>query len=393
MISMKTICSKKLLSVFLAFLIGFSFFFHSNTVTHADESAKLQDLARLIEEYTSKIQSLQAEANTLSNQIAQFDAKIILTETKIQQTQEQINLLGGRIEQLDVSMQKLGEAFTTRVVETYKIARFGDPIINMATATNVEQALSRYHYLQKIQAADQELLAKLRNAQTTYIDQRDSLEELEEVLGVQKKELDVQKSAKAQLLSVTKNNEKNYQSLLAATRSEYEAIQSIIAGYGDETEAGQVSAGDRIASVIQGPSCNSSGAHLHLIVTQGNSTRNPFEFLKSGISFQNCSGAGSCGEGDPFNPSGSWEWPLSSPITFTQGYGATWATKNTWVGRIYSFHNGIDINNSSDPTVKAVQSGTLYRGSFTGSSGCRLRYVRVDHTDSDIETYYLHINY
>jgi peptidoglycan hydrolase CwlO-like protein len=391
---MKSYCLK-LFSLFFIGLLGLGIFLHLNSpsAVDANEADKLQELARRIEEYAAKIESLQAQAGTLSNQIAQFDAKINLTEAKIQQTQEQILLLGGRIDQLDVSMQKLGEAFTSRVVETYKIARYGDSIVDLATSLNVEDALSRYHYLQKIQAADQELLAKLRNAQTVYIEQKSDLEELEQVLGAQKEELDSQKVAKAHLLNVTKNDEKNYQNLLAAARSEYEAIQSIIAGYGEETEAGQVNTGDRIATVIQGPSCNSSGAHLHLIVREGNSTRNPFEFLKPGIGHENCSGPG-CGEGgDPFNPSGTWEWPLSGPIKYSQGYGATWATRNTWVGRIYSFHNGIDINNSADPTVKAVQPGTLYRGSFTGSSGCRLRYVRVDHADSELETFYLHINY
>lgn len=388
---MKKYCLSILLLAIVGFL-GMSFHLSQSLPVAAQESDKLEELAKKIEEYTAKVQTLQAQASTLSNQIAQFDAKINLTEAKIQQTQEQILLLGGRIDQLDDSMHKLGQAFTTRVVETYKIARFGGSVIDLATAPNVEQALSRYHYLQKIQAADQELLAKLRNAQTVYIEQKGDLEELENVLGVQKEELDYQKSAKAQLLTVTKNDEKNYQNLLASSKAEYEAIQSIIAGYGDETEAGEVSAGDRIASVIQGPSCNSSGAHLHLIVREGSSTRNPFQYLKPGVSHENCSGP-SCGNGgDPFNPSGSWDWPLNGTIKFSQGYGATWATLNSWVGRIYSFHNGIDIN-SSDPTVKAVQSGTLYRGSFTGANGCRLRYVRVDHQDSEIDTFYLHINY
>lgn len=384
----------KLLLVAFASLLSLNLILRVSLPVSAQESVgELNELARKIQEYSAKVQQLQAQANTLANQIGQFDAKINLTEAQIQQTQEQIMLLGGRIDQLDVSMQRLGEAFANRVVETYKIARYGDSVVYMATAPNVEDAISRYHYLQKIQAADQELLAKLRNAQTTYLDQKDDLEELQQVLGVQKEELNSQKAAKAHLLSVTKNDEKSYQSLLSSARAEYEAIQAIIAGYGDEAEVGPVNTGDRIASVIQGPSCNSSGAHLHFIVREGGSTRNPFNYLKPGISYQNCSGPGGCNEGDPFNPSGSWEWPLEGPITYSQGYGATWATQNTWVRNIYSFHNGIDINNPANPTVKAVQPGTLYRGSFTGSNGCRLRYVRVDHKDSNLETLYLHINY
>jgi len=376
----------------LVTLLGFGIILTTQNPVIADETSSLQELANKITEYTNKLNELKAQSNTLSNQIAQYNAKINLTETKILQTQEQIILLGGRIDQLDTSMQKLEEAFTSRVVETYKIARYGDSVIDLAAASNIEDALSRYHYLQKIQAADRELLTKLRDAQNTYLDQKTDLEELGQVLSAQKEELDLQKSAKSTLLTVTKNDEQSYQNLLASAKAEYEAIQSIVAGYGEESEVGQINAGDRIASVIQGPSCNSSGGHLHLIVRDNGSTSNPFNYLKPGVSYENCSGS-SCGNGgDAFNPTGSWEWPLNGTIAFTQGYGATWATSNTWVGQIYSFHNGIDIY-SSDPTVKAVQPGTLYRGSFTGANGCRLRYVRVDHKDSSLETFYLHINY
>ena len=146
-----------------------------------------------------------------------------------------------------------------------------------------------------------------------------------------------------------------------------------------------------IASVRQGSFCNSSGSHLHFTVAQKGIALNPFNYLK-GIDHDNCSGSGKCSEGDPFNPSGNWEWPLSPKIRMNQGFGSTWAVRNTWVGQIYSLHNGIDIIGSSS-TVKAVTDGTLFRGSYGGSGGCRLRYVRVEHKDSDLETYYLHVNY
>jgi len=166
-----------------------------------------------------------------------------------------------------------------------------------------------------------------------------------------------------------------------------------MAGKGTEEEVGKVNQGQRIASVIQGTSCNSSGAHLHFTIAQNGSTQNRFDYLNAGIDYENCSGPGSCSPADPFNPHGSWDWPISSKIKFTQGYGSTWAIANTWVGRIYSFHNGIDISSLSSSEIRTVRSGTLYRGSYTGYNGCRLRYVRVDHDDSDLDTFYLHVNY
>jgi len=356
------------------------------------ETEKLEELGWQIEEYARKVEELQAKASTLSNQIAQFNAEIHLAELKIDQTQEQILLLGGRIDQLEVSLGDLSEAFESRVVETYRMTRLGDSAMLLFSAPDISKAVSRYRYLQKIQEADRDLLERLEQAKTTYEDRKGELEELNEVLAEQKAKLDSQKLAKDHLLTLTKNDEKTYQELLAQARAEFEAIQAIIAGRGDESEVGPVSQGEKIASVIQGPSCNSNGAHLHFMVVRGESTENPFSYLKS-IEYENCSGPGECSAADPFNPSGSWEWPMNAPVKFTQGYGSTWAVANTWVGQIYQFHNGIDVNNEGDPTVKAVGSGTLYRGSYTGYNGCKLRYVRIDHDENEIDTFYLHINY
>lgn len=383
----KSIFKKLLLIIPLAFVLI------AIRPTYAQDAQKLDELARQIEEYNSQIVKLQGEASTLTNQVSQFNAQIKLTELKIDQTQEQITLLGGRIEQLETSLGNLNDAFGSRVGETYKLARLEDSSLLLMASDNVGDAVSKFHYLKKIQQADQKLIERLDNAKSTYSAQKDEFENLEQTLNAQKAQLDEQKAAKANLLAVTRNDEKRYQQLLASARAEFEAIQAIIAGRGDETEVGHVNQGERIASIIEGPSCNSSGAHLHFIVSQNGTTSNPFSYLKPGVGYENCSGPGSCSEGDPFNPSGSWDWPISPTIRYSQGYGSTWAVRNSWVGRIYSFHNGIDINNASNPEVKAVQSGTLYRGSFAGSGGCRLRYVRVDHDGSDQDTFYLHINY
>ena len=385
---------KKLLLPVLCFIFLVSVsLFSSQSIGAQSSTEKLDDLGKQIEQYTQELARLQSQASTLANQVAQFNNQIRVTELKINQTQEQITLLGGRIDQIKVSLESLTEAFSSRAAQTYKMARVGGTPLVLVSTPNVSDALSTYHYLQKIQEADRNLLTRLESAHTAYTEQKTQLEDLEKVLGVQKQELDGQKAAKAYLLQVTKNDEVKYNQLLGAARAEYESIQAIIAGKGDEEEVGHVNQGNRIASIIDGPSCNSNGGHLHFIVREDNQVRNPFSYLR-GIDHENCSGS-SCGssDGDPFSPSGSWDWPISAPVKFTQGYGGTWAVRNTWVGRIYSFHNGIDIINEGNLEIRAVQPGTLYRGSFSGSAGCRLRYVRVDHDNSNVDTLYLHINY
>ncbi len=381
-----------IVTLFLGTIVSVALFKNDRSVYAQTEQAKLDSLVKQIEQYEAELGKIINQANTLTNEVARFDAQIKLATLKIQQTEEKISLLSGRITQLIESLDSLKNAFKTRVNQTYKMSKVYQPYLLLSTSHDLLSAISSFHYLQKIQESDVHLLNRLENAQVTYQKEKVQQEELQVQLENQKISLDSQKAAKANLLTQTKNDERKYQELLAAAKAEFEAIQAIIAGKGTEEDAGKVNQGDRIASIIQGTSCNSSGTHLHFIVRQSGSTLNPFNYLKP-IDYENCSGS-SCGSGngDSFNPTGSWDWPLNPTIKYTQGYGSTWAVRNTWVGRIYVFHNGIDINSGSGD-VKAVKSGNLYRGSYGGYKGCRLRYVRVDHDDSDIDTLYLHINY
>jgi septal ring factor EnvC (AmiA/AmiB activator) len=384
--------------LFLIALVLGIFFLGRASLIFADDCDNISSDASSIGDkitcLNNKVTSLFSQASTLKNQIAQFDAQIRLTTLKISQTQNQIDLLGGRIDQLEVSLNDLTKAFSSRAVETYKLSRFENNFFFILSATDINDATQRFHYLKKIEEEDRSLLKKLTEAQTTYKGEKQDQETLQKQLTTQQANLNSQKAAKARLLSDTQNSEARYQALLAEAQAEYLAIQGILAGNGQETEVGHVNQGEKIASIIQGSSCNSSGSHLHFTVSQDGTAQNPFNYLKSGIDFENCSGS-SCGssDGDSFNPSGSWDWPINPRIEFYQGFGSTWATRNTYVGRIYSAHNGIDINNDSSDEIHSVRAGTLFRGSYAGGGGCSLRYVRIHNDDGGLDILYLHVNY
>lgn len=396
-------CSRFLGFVVAVFLLG-AFIFIPHPVLAQSENDKLEDLQAEIAELTQKLSETQQEKNTLSANIQYLNNKIALNEKEIEKTQyeiqvlnAQINDLGQRITGLQASLGDLSEALIDRVQAQYK-RRATDPISMVFATTGLSDFFKEHKYYQQVRTHTQELLLTTELKRQVYDEEKTNkevkqiqMEALQNQLQSQQRELGEQQTIKRNLLAETQNNERIFQQKLEQLRAEMEAINAVIAGQGDETEVGGVNAGDRIASVIQGTSCNSGGTHLHFTVRKGSSSVNPFEYLGA-IDHVNCSGASCGGSGDPFNPSGSWSWPISGPVRFSQGYGVTWAVRNTWVSRIYSFHNGIDIN-SSDPTVRAVSNGTLFRGSYTGSGGCRLRYVRVAHNDSDISSFYLHINY
>lgn len=368
------------------------------------DDEKLKELNDKIAEYTTKIEESRGKQKTLASAINLITNQMNLTIAQIAKAEEQMRVLETEIDELskkiillDKDLDQTVSIMNARVEETYK--RMHMPSLYLLIVSNkFANFFSNLNYIKTVQAHDKEVLYAMEQARLNYDQQKqlkekkqEEAEKLKTYLQGQKRMLDQQKAAKQDLLTITKNDEKKYQDLLAQARAEFEAIQAIIAGRGDEEKVKDVKAGEAIASVIQGASCNSNGTHLHFTVAQKGIALNPFNYLRE-TDHDNCSGPGDCSEGDPFNPSGSWDWPLSPKIRMNQGFGSTWAVRNTWVGQIYSMHNGIDIIGSAS-TVKAVTDGTLYRGSYGGSGGCRLRYVRLEHKDSDLETYYLHVNY
>ena len=265
------------------------------------------------------------------------------------------------------------------------MARLGTDIDILFTSSDLENAVSRFFYLKKAQEADRDLILKLQSAQNNYKKEKLDQEDLQKKLESKRLELDRQRKAKANLLELTKNDEKRYQQLLAAALAEIEAIQAIIAGKGTETEVGLVQVGDRIASIIPGASVCSSGGHLHFEVVKDGLHQNPSSFLSpKNVIWDNWPDSS-------FSFTGGWSWPINDPVRITQGYGMTHYAANL---RYYGGapHTGIDmVNNNDDYTVKAAVVGTLYRGSI-GCRGGTLKYVHIKQNDS-FDTYYLHVNY
>lgn len=395
---------KKIFLIFPIFLLllGFSFSV-SLAITSQDCEQKVgkgQLTYEEVKECEALLSKLYDEASqqkrSLQGEIVKFNAAINLTTTRIYATIGQIEILEkeiagltAQITKLDISLNQLSEILIKRIAATYKKGKI-EPMTLLFSSGDFSEFVSRYKYLRVMQIHDRKLMVQMENVRTNFEDQKTLKEQKQDELEKAKKKLESQKTLLAQqkvdkenLLRLTQNNELKYQQLLAASRAEIEAIQGIIAGKGQETEVGKVDSGKVIASVIPGASPCSTGTHLHFQVVQGADTKDPFSYLKNANLIDDSGG-------DSHNSSGSWEWPLNEPIKFNQGFGSNTAairSRIVW----YTFHTGIDIA-SDNSEVKSVKSGTLYRGSIACGGGT-LRYVRVDHDDSDLETYYLHINY
>lgn len=393
---------KKILGVIILVVLFLSAFLVMPKVGRSQNCSSEEECKKLIEEYEKKLTSIRAQKSSLSSEIEFANTQIYLTTLRVQETEKkvselegEIDNLGKRIEGLNTSLDYLSKVLLSKIIEGYKNRQEVNVFNLILDSENASTLAQKLTYLKTSQENDSRIAFRVQQAKLNFEQQKKlredkkvQLDRLKIVLDEQKKNLDNRKAAKQRLLDQTNNDERTYQSLLAATRAEFAAIQGIIAGAGTETELREVKKGDTIASVIPGASCNSSGSHLHFIVQDNGNVQNPFNYLKS-VDHENCSGS-SCGsnDGDPFNPTGNWDWPLNPRIEFNQGYGETWAVRNTYVGNIYRFHNGIDVAGTSSSTY-AVADGTLYRGSY--AVGCTLSYAKVVHKDSNIVTFYLHV--
>jgi len=360
-------------------------------------SQDMEELSNKISELEAKVSELIKTKNTLKNQIAYLDSQVSLTEYQIKQTELQIQTLeveildlSEKISVLDLNLDQISATFLTRVAQSYKLHK-KTPVLWFLSGKDFNDSLQKFKYYHTLQLNDRETLLAMEEIRMNHDLQKQKKEEkqqelevLNQALARQVQDLAQQKNAKSQLLITTQNDEKTYQSLLAQARAEYEAMQAIISNRGDETQVGEVSQGEKIATVIGGVSSCSTGTHLHFEVLNGGNRVDPASVLSSrDVVWDNQPDA-------PFSFTGSWSWPLNGQVRVTQGYGMT------WFARVYRYyrgnpHSGLDIV-SDDRSILSVKSGELYNGSIDCGGG-KLRYVKVDHKDSDHTTYYLHVNY
>jgi len=352
---------------------------------------EIDELQKKLEEIQGEKQSLSQTINYLSTKIKLTESEISKTEVEIQRLEEQITTLVGKIDLLNVNLSKLSEIMVNRVNASYKNANT-QPVFLLLVSDGFSDFFRRYKYLKVSQQHDREVMFALEEARTNYDTQKSvkeekqiEVEELQKKLISQRTVVERQQKDKQAALNLTQNDERKYQQQLQKALAELEAIQSIIAGKGTETESGTVKEGDRIASVIPSSSPCSNGAHLHFEVAKAGVHLNPANYLTGkDVTWDNSPDG-------PFDFSGSWPWPINDPVRVTQGYGMTFyaATMRYYGG---APHTGIDmINKNNEHTVKAVRSGKLYRGSIACGGGA-LRYVRVEQEDG-FDTYYLHVNY
>lgn len=375
------------------FLITLLLLLLNPIISKAENSS---DLNKTISELQQKISDLQGQESTLSKQLTLLNSQIALATLKVRATKAAVTKLDLEIQELssqigDLEKQKTQrlELVVHRAPEVYKRAAtpaFGAIFLSQ----NFSELLSRIKYIAYIQEKDAKLYWQYQLTQSNYNERKDEREkkkvqqeQLKKQYEAQSQELARKQREKQALLDETKNNESNYQRLLAQALAEKQAIERALV---DSVKVGDVKRGDVIALVGNTgyPGC-STGAHLHFEVRKNNAWVDPGQYLSSKTILD---------VQDPFNivnwtvGGGGWDWPLSDTIKITQHFGQTpYSYRYTYSGGI---HTGYDMVSSSSDFIKAPADGVLYSSSESCGDGSIIKIKYIDHGGGLI-SFYLHV--
>ncbi len=190
-----------------------------------------------------QISSNRSDQGTLKQAISTINAKINLAQGQINQTDAQITalekditVLSGVIETVKDSLSQLTTIYLARVQESYRRSRV-TPIDLIFSTNSMGDYFTKLKYLNSVKAKDQLILKELENSRQDYDLRKQTqeskqleIEKLQAKLESQKKLLVSQQKEKQNLLVLTQNDEKKFESILKQAIAQVTAMRGFTSG-------------------------------------------------------------------------------------------------------------------------------------------------------------------
>ena len=320
--------------------------------------AKKQQINQLIQQaeiYNAELEKTQSTKRTLSNELKQIQNNLNNLNYKIKINEIQIEKLNLEIQQLEMNISNASDEITIKkeilaktLQDLYEKNRELNPLVIVLKNIKISEALSEINGIQNISSNLQITLDELNNLKedlsnrkTNSEQKRAELERVKEELNNQKQIVLALQDEKTTLLNKTKDQEKNYQTLLDNIEKQRAEIELEISRLEEALKA-----------QIDPSALPSARAGLLL-------------------------------------------WPVSNPV-ITQGFGVTISSKYFYnVGRYKTpSHNGIDLKASIGTPIYAAEDGEViavgnqdlycYKGAYG-------KFVVIRHYNN-LTTLYAHLS-
>ncbi|HSX58253.1 MAG TPA: hypothetical protein VLE47_03255 [Candidatus Saccharimonadales bacterium] len=340
---------------------------NSNLKKQSDLQKKISDsqnqeknLASQMAFAEDQIELTQLKIDETQNRIAQLAIDVSNTQNQVSQTSDDLN------NHTDITNQRIRSVYESGKVQTFEL---------MLQTNGINDFLLLKKYSEAIHDQDVKMITDLKELKETLqeeknklSDQKTQAETLNAQLNQQVTDLGNQKRQQGLLLEATKNNEANYQKLLAQSKLDQQIIQNALFNLG--TKLGPVKRGEIIA--FQGNTGCSTGTHLHFGYLVRGTPVNPVPYINNGTLGK---------------PEDSYQ--------ITQAFGANAIPGLYGPGG----HPAIDIQGQPYPgwntPIHAAHDGTAYLGSDSGCPNVlpgtgKGKGITIDHGDGT-KTIYWHI--
>lgn len=208
----------------------------------------LMDINRRIDGTQDKIEATQQKIGTLKDQLANLDAQIEQTQKLIENVEVQISVKQSEIDELEYGLEKkdIEISYQKQMISEFLNVMYKDQsdfnlidengahlntIKLLLTDENTSENLRSLRYSEVLENQGREIFEKLQilieeeeNDRQVLQVKKLNLESMHIKLAAEKKELDVVKKAKIDLLEQTKGEEEIYQKLLERSKAEQEDV-------------------------------------------------------------------------------------------------------------------------------------------------------------------------